>query len=51
MQKPLAVMLKLVISGLIIILIVLSLQIQGWFVPFSLRPVLRTVTTYVMAIV
>ena len=52
-QSVLTVFLKMVIRGLIsIILIVLStvnLQFQGWFVPISLGPVLRTVAPYVMA--
>ena len=45
--------LKLVLHGLIgAILIVLStvnLQFQGWFVPISLRPLLRIVAPYIMA--
>ena len=52
-QSFLTVVFKLVISSLTsIILVVLgtvNLQFQGWFVPISLRPVLRTAATYVMA--
>ena len=54
-QSALTVVLTLVICGLInIILVVLgtvNLQFQGRFVPISLRPVLRIVAAYVMAIV
>ena len=54
-QSALTVILKLVISGLIsVILIVLSmvdLQFQGWFVPISLRPTFTILAAYVMATV
>ena len=44
---------KLVISGLIgnlfIALNTINLQLQGWFVPISLRLLLGVVATYVMA--
>ena len=52
-QSALTVVLQLVISGLTgLILIVLSavnLLYQGRLLPLSLRPVLRTAATYVMA--
>ena len=54
-QSALAVILKLVISGLTsVILIVLgtvSVQFQGPLVPISLRPVLRVVATHIRAMV
>ena len=54
-QSALTIILKLVIGGLTsIILIVLStvnLQFHGWFVPTSLRPILRIVAASVMATV
>ena len=36
-------------SIILIVLSTVSLQFQGWFVPISLRPVLRIVAAYVMA--
>ena len=54
-ESALTVILKLVLSGLTsIILVVLgtvNLQFQGLFVSVSLRPVLKIVADYVMAIV
>ena len=38
-------------SVILIVLGTVNLQFHGWFVPISLRPVLRTVATYVMATV
>ena len=53
--SALTVILKLVTSGLNrVILIVsgaVSLQFHGWFVPISLRPVLRVIAAYVMSTV
>ena len=52
-QPALTVILKSVISGLtsiaVIVLGTVNLPFQGWFVPISLRPVLRIVAAYVMA--
>ena len=53
-QSALTVTLKLVISHINVISIVLStvnLELQDWFVPISLRPILGIVAVYVMAIV
>ena len=54
-QSALTVILKLAISGLIIVFLTalstVSLQFQGQFVNISLRPVLGIVTPYVMAAV
>lgn len=54
-QSALMVVLKLVISGLIMVFLTasstVSLQFQGQFVNISLRPVLGIVTPYVMATV
>ena len=51
-QSALTVIFKSVIGDLtnviLIVLSTISLQFQGWFVPISLRPVLRTVAIYVM---
>ena len=52
-QSALTVTLKLVISHTNVIWIVLStvnLELQGWFVPISLRLILGIVAVYVMAI-
>lgn len=38
-------------SVILLVLSTVPLQFQGWFVPTSLRPVLRIVAAYVMAIV
>ena len=54
-QSALTIILKLIIGGLtttiLIVLNTASLQFQDWFVPISLRPVLRTVAGYILAIV
>ena len=54
-ESALTVILKLVLSGLTsIILVVLgtvNLQFQGLFVSVSLRPILKIVADYVMAII
>ena len=55
-RSALTVILKLVIGGLtsitVIVLSAVNLQLLGWFVPISLRPVLRVVAaSYVLATV
>ena len=53
-QSALTVILKLVMQWSDdhqIVLSTVSLQFQGWVVPVSLRPVLRTLAVYIMATV
>ena len=50
-QSSLTVIFKLVISSLasiiLVVLCTVNLQFQGWFVPISLRPVLRIMAAHV----